>query len=250
VIYSTELIWHLVQRDFQLSHVGSVFGVGWRILIPLAQLGLLVLVFGSVVPLDIQDYPAFIYSALLPWLWFNNSLSSSAHLFLGNRDLLRRPNFSPVVLVIANMFSTLITFVLSFPLLLFLLSWYGRPITGTVLWFPLIVLVQGLLIFGLSLIIATYNVFYRDIAHVVSIVLPMLFFITPVFYRPVAEVEYSTWFQLNPMTALVRAYRAIFFHGTMPEWGTVMLVAILSLALLWLSYTAYRNRLPDIIDVL
>jgi ABC-type polysaccharide/polyol phosphate export permease len=45
----------------------------------------------------------------------------------------------------------------------------------------------------------------------------MLFFMTPVFYRPVAEVEYSTWFQLNPMTALVRAYRAIFFHGTIPE---------------------------------
>lgn len=250
MIYSTELIWHLVQRDFQLSHVGSVFGVGWRILIPLAQLGLLVLVFGSVVPLDIPDYPAFIYSALLPWLWFNNSLSSSGHLFLSNRDLLRRPNFSPIVLVMANMLSTLITFVLSFPLLLFLLGWYGRPITGTVLLFPLIVLVQGLLIFSLSLIIATYNVFYRDIAHVVSIVLPMLFFITPVFYRPVAEVEYSTWFQLNPMTALVRAYRAILFHGTVPEWGTVMFIAIVGLALLWLSYTAYKNRLPDIIDVL
>ena len=250
MIYSTELIWHLVQRDFQLSHIGSAFGVGWRILIPLAQLGLLVLVFGSVVPLEIPDYPAFIYSALLPWLWFNNSLASSGHLFLGNRDLLRRPNFSPIILIIANMLSTLITFLLSLPLLLCLLAWYGRPITGIVFLFPLIMVVQGLLIFGLSLLIATYNVFYRDIAHVVSIVLPMLFFMTPVFYRPVAEVEYSTWFQLNPMTALVRAYRAIFFQGTIPEWGTVALVSMLSLALLWLSYTAYKHRLPDIVDML
>jgi ABC-type polysaccharide/polyol phosphate export permease len=240
----------LVQRDFQLSHIRSVFGVGWRILIPLAQLGLLVLVFGSVVPLDIPDYPAFIYSALLPWLWFNNSLNSSGHLFLGNRDLLRRPNFSPIALVVANMLSTLITFLLSSPLLVGLLIWYGRPITGMALLFPLIMVVQGLLIFGLSLLVATYNVFYRDIAHVVSIVLPMLFFMTPVFYRPVAEVEYSTWFQLNPMTALVRAYRAIFFHGTIPEWGSVALVFMLALTLLWLSYTAYKHRLPDIIDML
>lgn len=248
--YSTELIWHLVQRDFQLSHIGSVFGVGWRILIPLAQLGLLVLVFGSVVPLDIPDYPAFIYSALLPWLWFNNSLGSSGHLFLSNRDLLRRPNFSPIALIVANMLSTLITFFLSFPLLIALLAWYGRPITGMVVLFPFIMVVQGLLIFGLSLLIATYNVFYRDIAHVVSIVLPMLFFMTPVFYRPVAEVEYSTWFQLNPMTALVRAYRAILFQGTMPDWGPVVLVSLVGLALLWLSYTAYKHRLPDIIDML
>lgn len=250
MIYSAELIWHLVQRDFQLSHIGSLLGVGWRILIPLAQLGLLVLVFGSVVPLDIPDYPPFIYSALLPWLWFNNSLSSSGHLFLGNRDLLRRPNFSPIVLIVANMISTLITFLLSLPLLFFLLHWYGRPVTGTVLYFPLIMLVQGVLIFSLSLIIATYNVFYRDIAHVVGILLPMLFFITPVFYRPAAEMEYSSWFQLNPMTALVRAYRSVFFHGAMPEWGAVFLVALFSLAILWMSCAAYRNRLPDMIDIL
>ncbi|WP_447599255.1 ABC transporter permease [Nitrospira sp. Nam80] len=250
MIYSADLIWHLVQRDFQLSHIGSCLGVGWRILLPLAQLALLVLVFGSVVPLDIPDYPAFIYSALLPWLWFNSTLGSSGFLFLGNRDLLRRPNFSPIVLIVANMISTLITFLLSLPLLFFLLAWYERPVSGAVVFFPLILLVQGVLIFGLSLIIATYNVFYRDIAHFVSITLPMLFFITPVFYRPVTEVEYSSWFQLNPMTALVRAYRAVFFHGAMPEWGAILIVAAISLALLWASYAAYRNRLPDIIDIL
>ena len=250
MIYSTRLIWHLVQRDFQLSHIGSLLGIGWRIIIPLAQLGLLVLIFGSVVPLDIPDYPAFIYSALLPWLWFNNSLASSGYLFLGNRDLLRRPNFSPIILVIANVISSFITFLFSLPLLLFLLSWYGRPPTGTVLYFPLVILIQGILIFGLSLIIATYNVFYRDIAHFVSILLPMLFFVTPVFYRPLAEAEYSVWLQLNPMTSLVRAYRSVFFHGTMPEWGTITLVALFSLSMFWIGFVAYKHRLPEIIDTL
>lgn len=227
-----------------------MLGIGWRVLIPLCQLALLVLIFGSVVPLGIPDYPPYIYSGLLPWLWFNNSIATSGYLFITNRDLLRKPGFSPMVLVVTNTLSNFITFLLSLPILILLLGWYGRPITMTVLYLPLILAVHSMLIFGLSLIIATYNVFYRDVAHLVSVVLPMLFFVTPVFYRPVVQAELGFWFQLNPMAPLVDSYRSILFLGQAPNFGIIMISAIISGVIATVGYLSYKRRLSDIVDIL
>ena len=76
------LIRHLVERDFYLRHTGSALGILWSVLVPLAQLAVLTFTFTNVIRVDIQDYPAFVFSALLPWTWFSNSLAGAGHLFL------------------------------------------------------------------------------------------------------------------------------------------------------------------------
>ena len=107
--HTLELTWHLIKRDFYLRHTGSALGVLWSLLIPLAQLGVLSFTFSSVIRVDIADYPAFVFSALLPWTWFSSSLSGAGHLFFTHRDLLRRPAFPPSALIIVNTLSHLIT---------------------------------------------------------------------------------------------------------------------------------------------
>ena len=244
------MIWHLAQRDFQLRHTGSALGVLWSLFIPMAQLGVLAFTFGTVIPVNIDDYPAFVYSALLPWTWFSSSLSAAGYLFFNHRDLLRRPAFPPGVLIIVNILSHLITFLLSLPLLFLLLSWYGRTVSWNVEAFLLLLLIQGILTAGLSFMIATWNVFYRDIAQLVTIMLSLLFFLTPIFYRPLVENQYRRLLDLNPMAPLIGCYRAVLFEGTAPELESLVISGGLSIAVCGLGYLIYKHLLPEVIDAI
>src|SRR6185436_21108526 len=99
--------------------------------------------------------------------------------------------------IIVNTLAHLITFFLGLPLLFALMSWTGRVVSWNPMAFLLLLFIQGILTVGLSFMIATLNVFYRDIAQLVGIVLSLGFFLTPIFYRPLVESEFRTLLGLN-----------------------------------------------------
>lgn len=233
-----------------MKHAGSALGVFWSLIVPLVQLSVLSFTFSAIVQVDIEYYPAFVFTALLPWTWFTNSLASASTLFLNHRDLVRRPAFQAAVLISVNTLSHLITFILSLPLLYGLLGWYGRFVP----WDPMALLsllaIQAALTMGLSFMVATWNVFYRDVAQLVGICLSLLFFLTPIFYRPIVANEYLALLSLNPMVPLVNAYRAVLFEGTSPVWSSILQVGAVSVLICGLGYWTYRRLESDIVDAL
>jgi lipopolysaccharide transport system permease protein len=251
LIYRFDLLRHLVWRDFSLRYKHSVLGLLWSLLLPLAQLLVIVFLFQAVVPLNIEAYPAFVFCALLPWGWFSSSLSSACGLFINNRDLVRHPNFAPATLMTVNTLSYLITFLAALPILGIVLAMYGRAMTLALLMLPVLLLIQGILTAGLSLIIATFNVFYRDVQHIVIVALMLLFYLTPVFYRPQAVAEkYHIVYKLNPIAVLIQSYRTILFEGVYPAWGSLLFTCVVSVAVYSLGYFMYRRRQHDIIDTI
>jgi homopolymeric O-antigen transport system permease protein len=250
-VYSFDLTWHLVQRDFLLRYTGSTLGVLWSVLLPLAQLLVLVFLFQKVVPLKIEAYPAYVFSGLLPWTWFSSCLNSAGGLFFTNRDLLRRPNFTPALLIVVNTLSNLLSYLASLPVLFGLLFFYGKSVSSVLLILPLLLLIQSLLTIGLGLMIATCNVFYRDVQHIISVVTSLLFYLTPVFYRPDAvATSYRIVLMVNPMAVLVNSYRAVMFDGVAPEWELLFLAGLISAAVCGLGYFVYHSRQHHLLDAL
>jgi ABC-type polysaccharide/polyol phosphate export permease len=210
-----------------------------------------VFLFGRVVPLDIDDYPAFVFSALLPWTWFSNCVGSAGGLFTSNRDLLRRPHFTPAILIVVNTLSNLLTYLVSLPILLGLLAWHGRTLGTSVLIFPLLLLMQSTLLIGLGLIVATLNVFYRDIQYLTGVALSLLFYLIPIFYRPQqVSTDYSGLLMMNPIAVLIQSYREIFFFQRTPEWNAIFFITGTSLMMGSLGYLIYRRQQPYVIDAL
>lgn len=249
--YHLDLICHLVWRDITLQYKGSVLGILWSLIPPLSQLLVLGFVFGKVVPLNIEAFPAFVFSALLPWIWLSTCLSSAGSLFLNNRSLVRSPQFVPFLLVIVNTLSNLIHYLMFLPILFVMLTLYGRPFTSALMALPLLLLIQGVLIVGLSLIIATLNVFYRDVQHIMGSALMLLFYLTPVFYRLEGIKEsYHTLFALNPIAALIQAYRDVLFYGAAPKLGPLLFASLTSIVLLGVGYLVYKGQLHDVIDAI
>lgn len=249
--YNFDLIWHLVRCDFIIRYKGSILGVLWSLTLPLTQLLVLVFLFQKVVPLDIDVYPAFVFSALAPWTWFNSCLGSAGNLLINNRNLILRPRFTPYTLIIVNVLSNMLNYLIALPILFSLLLIYDRPIAPTILFLPLLMLLQGILIVGLGLIIATLNVFYRDVQHIVAVVTMLLFYMTPVFYQPQAVAEkFRILYTLNPVAVLIQVYRSIFFYGTAPEWSPLLYVGAVSVLVCAFGFLFYARNLHDIIDTI
>jgi ABC-type polysaccharide/polyol phosphate export permease len=246
-----DLIGHLVWRDFVLRYKRSMLGILWSFISPLAQLIVFVFLFRKIIPLGIEAYPAFVFCALLPWVWFSSSLTSSGGLFLYNRDLVRRPNFEPSVLVTVNTLSHLIHYLIFLPILFLILGLYGRPVGTSLLVLPLLLLIQIVLTIGVSLMIATLNVFYRDVEQMVGLGTMLLFYLTPVFYSPqVIGERFRILFTLNPVAVLVQGYRQILFYGQTPDWGSLLFAGGIGCLLFGLGYFIYNRQLSNVFDTI
>src|SRR4030095_16203015 len=110
-------------------------------------------------------------------------------------------------------------------------------------------LIEEALIVGCCLMIATLNVFYRDVQHVVGVVLMLLFYLTPVFYRgEAAAASYRIPFTLSPIAVLVQAHRDIFLHGSAPAMGALACAAVTSGVVCALGWAVYRRVRHDTVD--
>src|SRR5262245_18195595 len=104
-VYLRDLLRELVVRDFKLRNNRSILGIGWSLLAPLAQLGILSFVFRVVVPVNIPNYTTFLFSGLLPWTWFQSSLTVAAIAARQNKDLVQQVGFPVAMLPVISMTS-------------------------------------------------------------------------------------------------------------------------------------------------
>ena len=227
------LIWHLVRR-FSLRYAGSVLGFFWSLVVPLSQLLMLVFVFSRVIPLNIANFPRLcLYrpSSVELVQQFASSL---------RRDLHRSARFAlspecspgdPQVLV--TVLAHLMTLLLSLPVLFWMLYWYDLDFPWLFLpAFPLLILVQAPLTAGLSFIIATANVFYRDVSQLIGIVVTLLFFVTPIWYAVPPKSDYAYLFEINPMSLIVQNYRLVLLDGRWLDWPSLMMASGMSVGML------------------
>lgn len=238
--YLRDLLRELVGRELKLRYKRSALGAAWSLLVPLAQLLVFVFLSRSVLQLEIPHYPVFVFTGLLSWNWFQSSLLLATGSVTDNRMLIRRPGFPAAILPAVTVMTGLIHYLLALPVLLVFAAVSGVPLTPALLAFPLIVALQFALTLGLAFLLASLHVTFRDLQHLLGILLTLLFYLTPVFYSPrnVPE-QYHALFQLNPMATVLAALRRVLLEGQWPEWGHLLGLGALALAVLALGYAAF-----------
>lgn len=244
--YYFDVVATLVQRELRIRYKGSIFGLLWAVLNPLGTVLILHILFSRLLPLNIPNYAAFIYSALLPWTWFQSSVYTGAATLIDNRDLVRQPFFPRPLLPAVVTATNFILYLLALPVLLLLLLAEGVPPSPAWLLLPLVWLVQALFTLACTVLVAALGVLVRDIQHVLSVLLLLWFYLTPVFYDPGRiSPTYARWLMLNPLTVLVQAHRSIVMAGEPPDFVALGLLALVSALLLAASLSLF-HRLQDI----
>jgi lipopolysaccharide transport system permease protein len=239
-IHRRDLLRELIARDMSLRYRGSLLGMAWTLLNPLAELLVLAFVFSSLLPLNIPNYTAFLFIGLLSYDWFSAGLIFATGSIVNSRELMRRPGVPTRVLPIVAVASALVHFVLSLPVLFVLLLMNRVQITGAVFALPILVAIQFVLILSLAYPLSIVHVWFRDTQYFLRVILRLLFYVTPVFYEATTiPARYRTLYELNPMVHVLEAYRDVLLRGVLPTLTPLLVLGVISCVLLLLGLTLF-----------
>jgi len=212
-----ELIWALAIKELEVRYKRSFLGFLWALLNPLLMMIVLTMVFSTLMQATIRHYPIFLMSTLLPWTFFSQSLSYSADSVVNNGDLLKKVYVTKSVFPLAAVLSNIINFLLSMIPLVLLLVFFRFPFywTWVYLFLPFLSLV--LFTLGCSFFFAMVNVFFRDMAHILQVILSAWYFFCPIIYPlDLVPSRYHTLFRLNPVAYPLNGFRMAIYYGQLP----------------------------------
>lgn len=238
-----EMIFSLVRRDLKGRYKGSALGFLWTFINPLLQLGVYTMVFSVIMRNGIEDYYLFLFVALIPWIFFNTSLSGGSSCIWSQKEMVKKIYFPREVLPIAFVTSQFVNMLLCFLVIFGVLIVSGKGLNlVALLCLPVIMVVEYILALGVALISSALTVYLRDVEYILGIVTMAWQFLTPVMYS-IDQVPESlvTAFNLNPMTPIIVAYRDILYYKKVPELGTLVHAWVLGLILLVVGLVVFSK---------
>lgn len=250
---SRELLWYWTQREVSIRYKQSILGVAWAILQPAAMAAVFSFVFSLLlkVPTGEIPYPIFVFSALVPWTAFSNSMSQGIPSLVGQMNLVTKASFPREILPFGVIGATFVDFLSAFIIFLVMFLLYRSPLTGQVLWLPLLILLQFCLAAGVVLIGSALNVFFRDIRFIIPLLTQVWMYATPIMY-PVDLVpeRFRSIYAINPMVGIIESYRNIFLRGQPPEWPSLALSSVITILLFGFGYAFFKRVEPAFADVI
>ena len=227
----------------------SVLGSAWTILQPLLMTGIYYFIFAFLFKTSsIPNYALFVLIGIIMWNFYATVIAAGTSCLTGNADVIRKVWFRrellPLSLTLANAFTTAILLVLTLSVCV-----VSEPEVIKTIWLvPIVFALLMSLAFGIACLLAVANVFFRDVAHLVSVVLLPLFFLTPVFYSldafPVTPPEWVITVMRygNPITPYLETIRALAMQGRVPGLPLILYCVIVGPALALIGIKVLRAK--------
>lgn len=229
-----ELIWILAIKELKVRYKRSTLGFVWALLHPLLMMAILTIVFSAVMRIAVDNYAIFLICTLFPWTFFSQSMAYSVDSIVGNASLLKSVFVPKMVLPVAAVLANLINFLLSLIPLALLLIVFDYPFHKTWLYLPVPVVALTLFALGCGFFFGAVNVYFRDMTHIVQILLAAWFYFSPIIYSlDFLPPAYHKFFRLNPMLYILDGFRHAIYYGNLPSafsaiaslgWGALALI--------------------------
>lgn len=247
--HAAEVVGHLVAREFRIRYQRSVFGWLWSIGQPLARLLILSFVFTRVLPLNVPNYPLFLFIGLIGWTWFSSAVASATTSASDRRELLLRPGLPRGIVPLVSVLTDGLDYLGALPVLLLFLLLAGE-VHATALLLPLVLLPMVALALGIGFALCAANVYVRDVHLFTNLALLLGFYLTPVFYSPeIIPAEFRWLIAINPVAWALQAQRDVLMVGVLPGRSFLALV-VLSAVALGAGYLVYRRASRTFVDEL
>lgn len=243
LVAARELLWSFVERDLIVRYRTPVFGIAWAIATPLTQMMIVSVVFAHVGRVDVgMPYPLFAYIGLTAWTLTAAALRGATTSLSSNAVLVTKVPFPREILPLAAVCAALLDFVGAMALTGVLMWHYGQPITPAAMLFPIIVIVHLAFVTGLALLLAVADLFWRDVRHVLDVLVTVWMFASGVVY-PVQGVggRIGALLAWNPMTQVIEAYRDVIVRGRLPEGPPFLMMSVASLVMLIVAWTVFHR---------
>jgi lipopolysaccharide transport system permease protein len=246
-----ELLYFLTWRDLKVRYKQTILGAVWVIIQPLFTMLVFSLFFGKLVgnP-DNIPYPLFVYTGILPWTFFSNSVINSSNSLVGSSNLITKVYFPRMVIPAAAVAAGLVDFAVASVVLVGLTLYYDVALAWSMLWLPLLVVMATLLALGIGLGVSALSVKYRDIRHALPFILQLWLFSSTIIYPASLFSEKWRWvLAINPMTGIVEGFRSALL-GRAFNWHALSISAGMILVMLVCAAYIFRRIETSFADLI
>lgn len=248
-----ELLIALTVREIKVRYKQTLLGAAWAILQPASLTVIFTVVFGVFLKVETGDipYPVFAYSALVPWMFFSNSISFGSLSVVNNGNLVTKVYFPREILPLSSIGAVFFDFLMAGLVFIILLVIYGISPTLNLLYVLVLIPEIFLLTCGISFIFSAINVLFRDIRFVVPLVLQIWLFLTPIMYSSEQIPErYQLFLKINPMVSLIDNFRAVTVYAKSPNFLDVAISAVVSILIFILGFWIFKSKEKIFADVM
>lgn len=239
-----QMIYSLVKKDLRGRYKGSVLGFLWTFINPLLQLIVYSIVFSSVMRVtNVEKYYIFLFVVLIPWNFFASSVTGGCNSIVGNKNLITKIYFPREVIPFSYVTSCFVNMLLCFIVIFLVLIISGVGVSLlAVLWLPLVFVIEYFLCLGFSLIVSSVTVYFRDLEHILGIVMMAWMYFTPVIYS-INDIppHWKKIFMLNPMCHIITAYRDILYYKQLPDISSLLIIGAVSLAVFFVGMGVFGS---------
>lgn len=245
----------LVRRDIKVRYADSVLGYVWSVLDPLLMSMVYFVVFTMIFQRTVgaDPYILFLICALLPWSWFSGGVTDTGKALRSESRLVRSTRLPREIWVLKAVFAKGAEYVFSLPVLAIFALAYGVAPRWEIVYMPLAMLLQIILLMGIGFVLAPLYILVRDTERVVKIAIRFLFYGSPIIYglsdvigTDMLPPWAQTLYQFNPMAGIISLYRATFFGGEI-HWSAVGFGSAVSVLVLVSGWALFRRLEPSVL---
>jgi len=251
------LLFQLVRRDFEQRFVGSVVGWVWGIIHPLVMLASWTFVFSVCLHTKLgrgevtDNYPLFLFAGMLPWLLFSDTVQRSSSSLLDHASLITKTVFPAEMVPVSIFLSSLVSHLMALGLVVVGVGIWLNQISAGLVLLPVYMLLLGLFAIGFGWILSSLQVYLRDTAQVLTVILTFWFWLTPIF---ITENQFPARLRFllagNPLAYLVRAYREVLLSERWPSLADLGIMALFALVTFVAGGLFFRHMKRGFADVL
>lgn len=246
-----------IRTELRIKFARSRLGGLWMILNPLAQVLIFAFILSAVLSAKLPGisnryaYAIYLMAGTLGWSLFSEIVMRCLTLFIDSGNIMKKLSFPRIALPMVAVGSAVVNNLLLFAAVLFIFGLLGHLPALSLLWLPVLMLINIALALGLGLALGVLNVFMRDIGQVVPVVMQFIYWFTPVVYMAnIIPVQYRGWLVLNPLIPLITSYQDILLYQRRPELAGLAVTLLLSCLMLALALVLFRKASPEMVDQL
>ncbi|ANV84725.1 phosphate ABC transporter permease [Picosynechococcus sp. PCC 7003] len=242
-----ELFYFLAWRDILVRYKQTAIGVAWALIRPFLTMVVFTVVFGNLAKLPSEGgapYPILVFSAMLPWQFFANSLSECSNSLISNANLLSKIYFPRLVIPTSAVVVSFVDFMISGSILLALMAWYDFVPSWRIVTLPFFVAIAFAAAMGTGLWLASLNVQYRDFRYIVPFMVQFGLYVSPVgFSSAIVPEKWRFLYSLNPMVGVIDGFRWAIIGGDIQIYIPGFLLSLLIVLLVFVSGIWYFRKM-------
>jgi lipopolysaccharide transport system permease protein len=248
-----DLLYTLTLFRLTVRYKQSILGWIWAALQPLAMMMIYTLIFSRVARVKSEGvpYPLFVFSALLPWIFFSGAVSNAVNGLVNYSTVITKLHFPREIIPLSYVFAALVDFAIVCVILGGLMMYYRVSLSWNILYALLVVAILMAFTSAIALFLSSIQVRFRDIAAALPVVLQIGVFATPVVYSVGSiPLRFQRLYLLNPVASLIETFRRIVLHGSAPDVQMLITSGAITLCCLALAYGYFKATEPMMSDVI